>query len=88
MTKWIKAKETIPFTEEDVKNYLDKTIESWRKKKDDETAEYYIDAFQSVRTSLFGDTLSKEESAYESLNEESVEIANEMLDSNTTFPTD
>ena len=51
----------IKFTEKDVKKYLDKCIDIWRKKRDNMenskedrlTAIYYIDAYQSVRMSLF-----------------------------------
>jgi len=55
----------IKFTEEEVKKYLDKCIRYWRKKRDGRGEEavmavYYIDAFQSVRTSLFGELLPKE----------------------------
>lgn len=69
--------ETIEFTEEAIKKYLDKCIASWREKRDIEVkqrqgqnspfpnmqstseliASCYVDAFQSVRTSLFGETL-------------------------------
>jgi len=64
---------TVPFTEEDVKAYLDECIVYWRKtrnkkiKKVPEDMEefkmsvHYIDAFQSVRTSLFGELLPAEE---------------------------
>ena len=59
---------TIPFAEKDVKNYLDKAIKAWRIKKIEAVSdEYkmlsgcYIDAFQSVRISLFGELLEKEE---------------------------
>lgn len=56
---------TVPFTESDVKAYLDRGIRAWRIKRDDQKngledrgiAVYYIDAYQSVRTSLFGETL-------------------------------
>lgn len=77
---------TIPFTEKDVKAYLDKVITYWRcyrdkaqndldvvehcahqarMKVDDARerkimASYYIDAFQSVRNSLFGELLNNE----------------------------
>lgn len=41
--------------------YLDEAIEYWRDKRDDseeyEFAHCYIDAFQSVRVSLFGELL-------------------------------
>jgi hypothetical protein len=43
-----------------VKEYLDSCIVFWRKKLDEEkdsSAVYYVDAFQSMRTSLFGETL-------------------------------
>lgn len=48
------------FTEEQVKEYLDKCIRFWRKKRDEENSEiakYYIDAYQSVRISLFNELL-------------------------------
>jgi hypothetical protein len=60
---------TIPFTEKDVKAYLDECIVFWRKKRDTlpienrpgiRMAEHYVDAFQSVRMSLFGELLSLE----------------------------
>ena len=57
-------------TEKDVKGYLDKCIIHWRKERDKhKNAEHrtsgelelmaadYIDAFQSLRTSLFGELL-------------------------------
>ena len=55
--------ETIPFTKEDVKEYLDKSITFWRdlRKDGDEIAIYYIDAYQSVRSSIFGELLPKED---------------------------
>lgn len=40
--------------------YLDGCIAFWRNKRDNENCEYakyYIDAFQSVRKSLFGELL-------------------------------
>ena len=46
---------------EKIKKYLDKCIVSWRKKRDRENSEiakYYIDAFQSVRTSMIDDLLN------------------------------
>ena len=65
---------TLPFTEEDIKAYLDDAIRNWRERKikaddpftpfsgDDKLiASCYIDAFQSVRMSLFGDLLPKED---------------------------
>ncbi len=58
----------VEFTEEAVKGYLDNAIVFWRKRRDEAPqtaagiklnlmAEHYIDAYQSVRVSLFGDTL-------------------------------
>jgi hypothetical protein len=58
---------TVPFTEKDVKAYLDECIVFWRQKRDvnlgaDKIPEFnmavcYIDAFQSMRMSLFGELL-------------------------------
>ncbi len=54
------SEDKIDFTEDAVMKYLDDCIEFWRKNRDDglqsEKAKYYIDCFQSVRTSLFGET--------------------------------
>lgn len=58
---------TISFTKKDVKNYLDECIIYWRKvranhlrmTKERDMANCYIDAFQSVRSSLFGELLKK-----------------------------
>ena len=65
----------IPFVKEIVKDYLDTCIRYWRKELLKETdkerwegceegvlrARCYIDAFQSVRTTLFGELLPAEE---------------------------
>ena len=66
-----KNQNIVPLTEEYVKNYLDVVIRLWRKKKikaeknDDSIsilmASCYVDAYQSVRISLFGELLAKEE---------------------------
>jgi len=61
-----KKAEGIGFTKKEVKEYLDGCIRYWRKQRDEkgkysEIAVYYIDAFQSVRTSLFGELLPKGE---------------------------
>lgn len=56
---------TVPFTREDIKGYLDRAIGSWRAKRgelivntpDFVMTGHYIDAFQSVRISLFGELL-------------------------------
>jgi len=55
----------IPFTDNAVMDYLDGAIKAWRIKRDNHAnnlvdramAEHYVDAYQSVRTSLFGETL-------------------------------
>jgi len=55
--------EKIPFNEKNVKEYLDSRIRYWRKERDVNSSDfaiYYIDAFQSVRTSLFGELLGVE----------------------------
>ena len=56
--------ETIKFEKREIKKYLDKCIILWREKRDNAEDEehrimavYYIDAFQSVRTTIFGETL-------------------------------
>ena len=54
--------DTINFDEESIKKYLDNCIKFWRKERDEknsEDAKYYIDAFQSVRISIFGELLKK-----------------------------
>lgn len=54
----------VEFTPEEVKNHLDKMIRYWRKARDEglvSISHYYIDAFQSVRTSLFGEALPPED---------------------------
>lgn len=63
---------TVPFAKKAVKKHLDGCIRFWRDERDadipagDSKAEslrdmapYYIDAYQSVRISLFGKTLKK-----------------------------
>lgn len=43
-----------------IKKYLDNCIMFWRNKRDNENskiAKYYIDAYQSMRISIFGKTL-------------------------------
>ncbi|KKL99448.1 hypothetical protein LCGC14_1814310 [marine sediment metagenome] len=54
--------ETIPFIKKDIKDYLDNAIKHWRIKKENVMegqerliASCYIDAFQSVRMTLFGE---------------------------------
>lgn len=47
-------------TSEQLLDYLDKAICHWRNSKED-FAKYYVDAFQSVRSSIFGKTLPQEE---------------------------
>jgi hypothetical protein len=57
---------TIKFDTEEVKSYLDGMIRYWRKERDRGStplamARCYIDAYQSVRVSIFGKTLEKED---------------------------
>ncbi len=60
--------EMVPFTEISVLGYLNTNIRFWRQRRDNAPdtpagtklslmAEHYIDAYQSVRVSLFGDRL-------------------------------
>ena len=51
--------EVVEFTEKAIKAYLDDAIGFFReqKKQGDETAVFYIDAYQSVRASLFDELL-------------------------------
>lgn len=57
--------DTVPFEPDAVRDYLDGAIRQWRTTReraraagdDMDLPEHYIDAFQSVRTSLFGETL-------------------------------
>ena len=46
-----------------IKQYLDNCIRHWRKqeRKGDETAKYYIDAYQSTRLTLFHEILPSED---------------------------
>jgi hypothetical protein len=55
-------------TPNEIKNYLDGAITQWRQTRDTTTEEvertmavHYIDAFQSVRVTLFGQTLQVDE---------------------------
>lgn len=60
----------VPFVKEDIKDYLDKAIRKWRSRKfkavEGEAGdlvmmtECYIDAFQSIRMSLFGELLDED----------------------------
>jgi hypothetical protein len=51
--------DTIPFEKKAVKAYLDRNIVFWRERLKDSNvvADDYIDAYQSVRMTLFGETL-------------------------------
>ncbi len=52
-------------TRQEIKDYLDEAIVTWRDHRDSgtgdeaEMAPFYIDAFQSVRMSIFGEILSQ-----------------------------
>lgn len=52
----------VEFNAEQVQQYLDDNIRHWRKKNKEgrREAQYYIDAYQSVRMSLFGELLPPE----------------------------
>ena len=61
---------TVEFTEEAIQDYLDNAIRAWRTTRDGAhgpegdtaqrvMAEHYVDAFQSVRMSLFGEQLGE-----------------------------
>lgn len=58
-------RDKVKFTEKAIKEYLDRNIECWRDKRDDvkfsreskNLAIHYIDAYQSVRVSIFGELL-------------------------------
>lgn len=57
----------IPFTKKRVKAYLDQCIDFWWSERDKASNEAgyirvlcYIDAFQSIRMGLFGETLEEE----------------------------
>ncbi len=71
--------DTIEFTGDAIKGYLDKAIIRWRKTKDevapgnatdDLVASCYIDAFQSVRMSLFGELLPQSVGDLDSIEEQ------------------
>lgn len=54
-------------THDEIKEYLDDAIRHWRKKRDNATTDgdkvmavCYVDAFQSVRVSIFGELLPLE----------------------------
>ena len=51
---------TVKFTKDSIKEYLDSCISHWRARRDSmdknsSIATYYIDAYQSVRMSIFGE---------------------------------
>lgn len=59
--------DTVNWSKEEIKNYLDECIIAWREIRDNDAKRpenlserdciCYVDAYQSVRTSLFGSTL-------------------------------
>ncbi len=55
------AGNTVEFTPEAIKDYLDTCIRFWRNNEDEDMKAYYVDAFQSVRVSLFGEVLPSSE---------------------------
>ena len=52
---------SVALTEKEIKSYLDSCIEYWRdqRKNGDDKAVFYIDAYQSMRTSLFDELLEE-----------------------------
>ena len=54
---------TIPLDAESIGEYLDSCIRLWRslREEGDPRGVYYVDCFQSVRSSLLGETLATEE---------------------------
>ncbi len=57
----------LPFTKKGVKEYLDNCIINWRDQRSKAktnheilTARCYLDAFQCMRITIFGETLSKD----------------------------
>ena len=56
--------DVLPFTREAIQEYLDMAVRVWREKRDGaetdvkrEMVVHYVDAFQSVRISIFGELL-------------------------------
>jgi hypothetical protein len=52
--------DTVVFTEEGIKEYLDNCITHWRGCAPTDMQKHYVDAFQSMRITLFGELLPKE----------------------------
>ena len=74
------APPTVPFTEEAVKEYLDKCITRWRGAARTDMRAHYVDAYQSVRLSIFGDLLPRdEEIAAADLKRNALEFVKEAL---------
>ena len=85
--------EVVPFEKDLVRTYLDLNIASWRKRFEDaernndvpskEIAVCYIDAYQSVRVSLFGELL-----AHPDIGAPMQEVADEWMggEKDTTIP--
>lgn len=60
------AQKVVRFTKDEIKKYLDHCITLWRERRDSsgsqaEMAVYYIDAYQSVRVSIYGELLEVNE---------------------------
>lgn len=51
----------VPFTEEAVRGHLDKVITHWRACPPTEMQQHYLDAYQSLRLSIFGALLQEPE---------------------------
>jgi hypothetical protein len=61
---WLDKINTVPFDETDIREYLDRVIVHWRERREEASEEKdklkavcYIDAYQSVRMSIFGELL-------------------------------
>jgi len=66
MTK-AKNEGKVPFEKPVVMEYIDNCIRFWRKKREteDDMAAIYVDAYQSIRMSLFGEFLDGDEEKVE-----------------------
>ncbi len=81
MESTITSDGTVAFTEDAVKEYLDKCITHWRRSAPPcEMRNHYIDAFQSVRVSIFGELLPKDkEVASADLRQNALEFVKKAL---------
>jgi hypothetical protein len=74
------APATVPFTEEAVKKHLDMCITHWRAFSSTKMGLHYVDAYQSVRLSIFGELLPKDkEVAAANLRQNALEFVKKAL---------